>query len=130
MLCWVVQGALGIWFLTHARLFIRSPDPLNERIEWVGALSPGTRYFLGATETAAAFGLVLPGLTGIAVELTTWAAMGVVVLMVLAIVFQARRTGEGPIIVLNVVLFLLAAFVRVDVGRSSRSGFPNPGIAT
>jgi len=53
---------------------------------------------------------VLPGLTDIAPVLTPVAAVGLVALMVGAAITHARR-GESTMIIVNVVLAALAAFV-------------------
>jgi DoxX-like family len=57
-----------------------------------------------------AVGLVLPALTHIWPVLVPWAASGLVILMLGAIVFHARRR-ENQNMVLNGILLVLAAVV-------------------
>jgi uncharacterized membrane protein SirB2 len=59
----------------------------------------------------AAAGLILPGVTGIAPWLTPTAAACVIVLMIFAVIFHARRQGEAANIANNVFLGVLAALV-------------------
>lgn len=63
-------------------------------------------------EILGAIGLSLPGATGIAPILTPIAATGLAITMVLAAVVHARLK-ENQQIVVNVVLFALAAFVAI-----------------
>lgn len=79
----------------------------------MGTLEPFTPTaikLLGALEVAAAIGLILPALTGIAPILVPLAAVGVALLMIGAMIAVARR-GEHHMIALNAVLMLMAAGV-------------------
>ena len=66
--------------------------------------------FIGIAELAGAIGLILPALTGIFPVLTTWAAVGLATIMVLATGFHLFR-GEVSHAVVTVILLALAAFV-------------------
>ena len=55
-------------------------------------------------------GLILPGLTKIQPRLTPLAALGLMVVMVLAVIYHLQR-GEPANIGFNVVVFILAGFV-------------------
>jgi hypothetical protein len=71
--------------------------------------------FIGLCEVLGAFGLILPGLTGIKPGLTPLAAAGLVVIMIGATVLTALGMGgEGvppATAVIPLVIGLLAAFV-------------------
>jgi hypothetical protein len=56
--------------------------------------------------------LILPAVTGIAPVLVPLAATGLAIVMVLASIVHLRR-GEAKVLPVNIVLFLLAAFVAV-----------------
>jgi uncharacterized membrane protein len=71
-------------------------------------LSKGLVSFIGISELAGAIGLILPMATGVAPILTTLAALGLAIVMLLAILFHVKRK-ESPVPVL--VLLLLASFV-------------------
>ena len=108
---WIVQivlaaafGIAGIGKLTQPK------EKLQERMGWVEDYSANTVKLIGAAELLAAIGLILPAATGILPWLTPLAALGLVVVMVLAIPVHLRR-HETPMVVVNVVLALLAAFV-------------------
>jgi hypothetical protein len=66
---------------------------------------------IGILEILGAIGLVVPWATGILPWLTPLAAICVVVLMVLAVIFHARRPDEMSILVFDVVMGLVAAFI-------------------
>lgn len=76
----------------------------------MGAGGSGTVRVIGIAEFAAALGLILPAVTGIATILTPLAATGLAVTMVLAAITHARRK-EPSGIVMNVVILVLAAVV-------------------
>lgn len=73
--------------------------------------------FTAICELLAVLGLILPGLTGIAPELTGWAAAGLIVVMIGAIAMHARlavvghKNAEWRNAGVNVVILALAAFV-------------------
>jgi hypothetical protein len=108
---WVLQIALALAFgLAGIGKLSQPKDKLQERMGWVEDFSPRTVKLIGALELLAALGLVLPAATGILPWLTPLAALGLVVVMALAIPVHLRR-GEVPMVAVNVVLGLLAAFV-------------------
>ena len=74
--------------------------------------------FIGVVELLGALGLILPAATRIMPKLTPLAASGLLVVMVLASVTHISR-GEYPMIIANVVLGALAAFIAW--GRLTRA---------
>lgn len=108
---WILQWLLAVAFLIAGVLkSTQSKEKLAPRMPWVEDFSPATVRFIGIVEFLGALGLVLPALTGIAPILTPLAAIGIVVIMVLAIGVHARHK-EPAGIATNVVLLLLAAVV-------------------
>lgn len=108
---WIVQGLLAVANLAAGAMkLVRSREDLLPQMGWVEDVTAGRLRLIGAAELAAALGLVLPGVTGIAPVLTPLAAVGLVVIMVLAAILHARR-GESREITINVVIGGLAAFV-------------------
>jgi hypothetical protein len=71
--------------------------------------------FIGISELAGAAGLILPLASGIAPVLTTLAALGLAIIMVLASIYHLRRK-EPPTV--TIVLLLLASFVVYGRGFS------------
>ncbi len=110
-LLWILQIVLAIVFALAGIGKLSQPkEKLQDRMGWVEDYSQGTIRMIGALEVLAAIGLVLPAATGILPWLTPLAALGLVVIMVLAIPVHLRRHETGMAIG-NVVLALLAAFV-------------------
>jgi hypothetical protein len=107
---WIVQLLIGAAFVMAGVL--KSTRPISElaaRMPWVSAVSPGTVRFIGASELAGGIGVIVPWATGIAPVLTPLAALGLVVVMVLAAAFHLRRHERG--LVINAILGGLAAFI-------------------
>jgi len=110
---WIVQGLTAFAFLAAGSMkLIKSHEDLkaDEKMAWANDFSAGFIKFIGAAEVAGALGLVLPQLTGIAPILTPIAAVGLVVLMAGAASTHLKRS-EGPMVVPNLVLIALCAFV-------------------
>ena len=83
---------------------------LTAAMGWPGDVPPTLVRFIGASELAGALGLVLPSATRIRPLLTPLAAIGLVIVMVLAALFHVSR-GEAFALPVNIVLGGLAAFV-------------------
>jgi DoxX-like family len=96
---WVGQVLLTMAFFTHGWLFL-SPSPEIAVVQ----------LFLGVAEVAAAVGLVLPGLTRIMPWLVTWAAVGIMIVMVSATLFHLIR-GEMSSAAITLQLLAMATFV-------------------
>jgi len=108
---WIVQAVLAVAFGLAGVLKATQPrEKLVKSLPWVQDVSDGTLRLIGVAEFAAALGLILPAVTGIAVWLTPLAACGIVLIMVLAAGLHARRKEPGAIAT-NVVLLVLAVFV-------------------
>ena len=67
-------------------------------------------FVLGGAEVLAAVGLTLPGLTRIQPWLVTWAAVGIMVVMVSATAFHLMR-GEISSAATTLLLLAMATFV-------------------
>jgi hypothetical protein len=103
-----LQGLLAAAFFAHGLLFLRPPAALVEQMN--ASLPRWFQLFLGVAEVLAAVGLTLPGLTRILPWLVTWAAGGIVIVMVSATVFHIVR-GEISSAVITLVLLAIATFV-------------------
>ena len=116
---WVAQILLAIAFSASGFMKLVQPiDALAIAMGWPGDVPPGLVRFIGAAELAGALGLILPSVTRIRPRLTVLAALGLVIVMVLAAGFHVTR-GEGATIAPNVVLGLLAAFVAWGRGKAA-----------
>lgn len=106
---WIVAGLLGAFYLyAGGKKVAQSKERLAPMMGWVDTVPMRVVRGVGAVEILGAAGLVLPPLTGIAPVLATVAALGFVVLQLLATGLhlsrnEVRETG------LNVTLIALAA---------------------
>lgn len=109
---WVAAVVAGLLYLLAAVMKLFQPiDKLAAMMKWPGDYSPTFVRSIGLVDGAAALGLVLPLATGILTFLTPLAALGSVVLQVLAIGFHGRRGETKQTVGLNIVLLALSAFV-------------------
>ena len=108
---WVVQVLVGLTFALAGIMKLTQPrKKLQQNMPYLEDFSDSQAKGIGAVELLGALGLVLPAWTGIAPILTPIAAVGFMIVMVLAALTHARRK-EYSSIGINVVLFLLAAVV-------------------
>jgi uncharacterized membrane protein YphA (DoxX/SURF4 family) len=101
-------GLLAVWY-GHGIVFDRTAT--RPGMSWMNAVGRTPMRAIGWIELLGAAGLILPGLTRVLTWLTPTAAASVVVLMVFAVIFHARRPGEGRNIANNVFLGVLAALI-------------------
>ena len=105
---WILQVLLAAAFFAHGMLFLTPPAELVEQMN--ASLPRWFQLFLGAAEILAAVGLTLPGLTRILPWLVSWAAGGIMIVMVSATVFHITR-GEISSAAITLVLLVMATFV-------------------
>ena len=110
ILLWILQVVLGIYFIVYGVTHFVVPDGLPEPIDWMYDLPNTVHYVVGTAEIAGGLGLILPSLTRIQPGLTVWAAVGLIVVMILAAIWHAGRE-EWDNIATNVVLGALLAFI-------------------
>lgn len=107
---WIAQVLLAVMFGMAGAM--KTFQPLDALIAagmtWAGEL-PNLVRFIGVSELAAALGLILPAALRIKPILTPLAAVGLVVVMVLAAGFHLMRSEAG--VPMNLVLAGVAAFV-------------------
>ena len=105
---WIVQMLLALAFLAHGWLFLTPPPEIA--VQMNATLPRWFQLFMGVAEVAAAVGLTLPGLTRILPWLVTWAAAGIMIVMISATTFHLMR-GELSSAATTLVLLVLATFV-------------------
>ena len=87
------------------------PTPPAELVDQMNASLPRWfQVFLGVAEVLAAVGLILPGMTRILPWLVTWAAGGIMIVMVSATVYHLVRR-ELMSAAITLALLAMAAFV-------------------
>lgn len=114
---WIVQILLALVFAAAGSMKLFAFDKFAASAPAL-ADQHGLVTFIGIAELAGALGLILPRLTRIAPVLTTWAAVGLATIMVLATGFHLSR-GETSHAVVTTILLALAVFVAY--GRGFRS---------
>ena len=107
-LLWILQALLAAAFLAHGVLFLSPPPEIA--VQMNESLPRWFQLFLGVAEVAAALGLILPGLTRIVPSLVTWAAVGIMIVMISATVWHIARAEYGSAAV-TMVLLVMATFV-------------------
>ncbi|MEV6165616.1 DoxX family protein [Streptomyces sp. NPDC052052] len=108
---WIVAGALAVMFAVAGVMkSIQSKEELAQKLPWVEDVSTGALRLVGVAELLGALGLILPAWTGIAPVLAPTAAVGLAVIMALAIGTHVRRR-ESSAVVVNLVLLATAVFV-------------------
>ncbi|MEU1470896.1 DoxX family protein [Streptomyces sp. NPDC005761] len=112
---WIVAGLLAAFYLyAGGKKVAQRQEQLAPMMGWVDTVPMWLVRVIGIVEILGAAGLVLPPLTGIATVLATVAALGLLVLQVLAAVLhlsrsEVRETGlNGALIVLAAVAAWLA----------------------
>ena len=117
ILLWTAQVILGGMFLMAGIMKMTTPiEELALKAAWAQDL-PLLVRFIGVSEFAGALGLLLPSLLRIKPMLTPIAALGLVVVMILAGIFHLVR-GEYPAIGFTIMLGVIAAFVAY--GRTKK----------
>ena len=108
ILLWVLQVLLAAAFLAHGLLLLMPPPDIAAQM--LMSLPRWFWVFLGVAEVAAAIGLTLPGLTRVMPSLVTWAAVGIMIVMISATIYHVMR-NEISSAVVTFVLLLMATFV-------------------
>jgi putative oxidoreductase len=116
---WVAQLMLAVMFGMGGAMKLMQPvDTLIQAVPWAADVPLALVRFIGASELAAAIGLLLPAITRIKPGLTPLAAAGLAIIMLLAFGFHAMR-GEYAAFPINLGLGALAVFVAW--GRTRRA---------
>ncbi|MBF9254030.1 DoxX family protein [Pontibacter sp. 172403-2] len=116
---WIAQVLLAGMFLMSGFMKVAQPiDQLSLMLPWASQVPAALVRFIGISEVLGGLGLILPALLRIKPQLTVWAALGLVAVMIFASIFHLSR-GEGAMIGTNIVLALVAVFIAW--GRSKKA---------
>ena len=105
---WVLQVLLAVAFFAHGWLFLSPPPAIAAQMN--ASLPRWFQLFLGVAEVLAAVGLTLPGRTRIMPWLVTWAAGGIMIVMVAATAYHLMR-GEFSSAAITFLLLAMATYV-------------------
>jgi uncharacterized membrane protein YphA (DoxX/SURF4 family) len=118
IILWAAQIILAIFFIAGAVMKFLPIEKISAMMPWTGQIPAAEVRLLGLIDFLAATGLILPALLRVKPQLTPWAAVGVVVLMVCAIIFHVSR-GEESVLGVNIFCLVLAGFIAW--GRLSKA---------
>lgn len=107
---WAVQILLALAFGMAGFMKLSMPlsDLAAKGMGFVNHTSEGMVRFIGIAEVLGALGLILPSALRIKPILTALAAVGIALIMILA---MNEHISQNESIVANIVMFVLAAFV-------------------
>jgi len=108
ILLWALQALLAMAFLAHGGLLLFPPASMVEQMN--ASIPRGLQLFIGVAEVLAAVGLTLPGITRIQPRLVSWAAGGLMIVMISATIFHSVR-GEVSSAITTAVLLVVVTFV-------------------
>lgn len=123
-LLWVLQIGLGLYFIAVGVIHFVVPEGLPDFVSWMYDLTRGQHLTAGTLEILGGLGLILPGLTGIKPELTIWAALGLIAIMVAAAIWHL---GRGELFNIGGNVVNIAALALIAYGRSRLEPFPKRG---
>ncbi len=115
-LLWILQIFFGIYFIFVGVMHFVLPEGLPGPMEWMYELSDTTHSIVGIAEVLGGLGLILPSVTRIRPELTVYAAIGLVLVMIGAIIWHATRS-ETSSIAQNVIIGAILGFVAYGRAR-------------
>jgi len=108
---WIVQAILAL--LLSIAGVTKSFQPIKvaaQTINWVNDVPPALVRFIGVSELFAAIGLILPAATRIQPRLTIFAATGIALIMMFAMIFHITR-NEFFALPINAAFLTLSVFV-------------------
>ena len=112
---WIAQGLLAAMYLMVGSMKVFQPDKVrkNPQMTWAHKRPDNYIRFVGTTEVLGGLGLILPLVTGILPWLTVLAAIGLILIQLLAIFSEHLPRKEYNVIPLNILLLALAVFVVI-----------------
>lgn len=111
---WFFSIVLAAVFLVTGVMKVFRYEKSRDLLPWVKDVPRALVQGIGVAEILGALGLVLPAVTGIYSWLTPVAAVGLALLMLIALVFHLlrRETTESGINVLLLIMLVIVAYVR------------------
>lgn len=115
---WVAQVILfGMFAMAGFMKISQSISDLSQMLPWASEVPALLVRLIGLSEILGALGLLLPSILRVKPNLTPLAAIGLTVVMLLALIFHVTR-GEFEAIGMNLILGLIAVFIAW--GRSKK----------
>jgi uncharacterized membrane protein YphA (DoxX/SURF4 family) len=111
---WVLQVLLAVAFFAHGVLFLVPPPDIAVLMN--ASMPRWFQLFMGVAEVLAAAGLILPAVTRVQPWLVSWAAAGIMIVMVSATIWHVVR-AEYSSAGITLVLLAMATFVAYQRHR-------------
>lgn len=108
IILWLLQLLLALAFFAHGCLLLFPPREIAAQM--LASFPRSFWLFLGVAEILASVGLTLPGITRIRPWLVSWAAAGLMIVMICATTYHMFR-GEVSSALTTIVLLAAATFV-------------------
>ncbi|MEX0985490.1 MAG: DoxX family protein [Actinomycetota bacterium] len=107
---WILQWVFGVYFVVVGVTHLIVPEGLPGPMSWMYDLDGSVHAVAGTAEILGGVGLLLPGLTRILPWLTSFAALGLVLVMLGAVIWHSTR-GEITQIITNIVIATVLGYV-------------------
>ncbi len=108
---WAVQSLMAIIFvMAGANKLFQPIAQLSQMLPWVTTVSEGLVRFIGISELSGGLGLLLPSILKIKPVLTPVAAIGLTIIMILAMVFHVSQS-QAAVIGVNFIFMALLLFI-------------------
>jgi hypothetical protein len=108
---WICQILLALAFLAHGLMMLVPPASIAEQMN--AAFPRWFQVFVGASEVLAFIGLTLPPLARRYRWLISWAAVGLMIIMICATVFHLYRNEISSAATTFVLLIMATLVFRV-----------------
>lgn len=108
---WVAQILLAAMYGMAGIMKTFQTAKAKEQLPWAKNRSDGFVRFVGISELLGALGLTLPLFTGILPWLTVLAALGLILIQLLAIFTEHLPKKEYNVIPINIVLIAISVFI-------------------
>ena len=110
---WVTQILLAAMYRMAGIMKTFQTAKVKEQFPWAKNRSDRFIRFVGISELLGALGLTLPLVTGILPWLTVLAAVGLILIQLLAIFMEHLPKKEYNVIPINIVLIAISVFIVV-----------------
>ena len=101
ILLWVLQVLLAVAFLAHGVMMLNPPPDIA--VQMNAAIPRWFSVFIGVSEVLAAIGLTLPGVARVMPWLVSWAAGGMMIVMISATVFHISPVATQAFLLCTIV---------------------------
>jgi len=112
---WILQVLLAAAFFAHGWLLLAPPPEIAAQM--LASLPRWFWVFLGGGRILEKKGLTLPGLTRIQPRLVTWAAGGIMIVMISATIWHVarREISSAAVTLLLLAMATFVAYMRLRV---------------